>query len=102
MSLLLTATQWMLQSFAVVMVVLLTTVILQEMQRPRNMPPTPGDKRPLPLVGHMLLLPKQKSWMSFRKWNEECGPILTVWNGNRPTILIGDAEVRKLRKTVTS
>ncbi|GJJ11254.1 hypothetical protein Clacol_005486 [Clathrus columnatus] len=55
------------------------------------MPPYPGGKRPLPFLGHILELPKEKSWMTFRKWHEMYGPLLTIWNGNTPTVLIGDA-----------
>lgn len=65
----------------------------QEYFRPKNMPPTPGGRRPWPYIGHMLELPKEKAWIKFREWNEKHGPILTIWNGNTPTILIGDAEV---------
>ncbi|KDQ58235.1 hypothetical protein JAAARDRAFT_129298 [Jaapia argillacea MUCL 33604] len=57
------------------------------------MPPTPGNKRPLPFVGNKLDIPKEKSWMKFREWNEAYGPILTVWNGSTPTMLIGDPEI---------
>lgn len=77
---------------------LLGIVIYQELSRPKNMPPYPGGKRPLPLLGHILQLPKEKSWMAFRKWHQMYGPILTIWNGNTPIVLIGDANVSTCSK----
>ncbi|KZT20490.1 cytochrome P450 [Neolentinus lepideus HHB14362 ss-1] len=93
MSLYTTVAKFALQALGVVVVALLTSIITQELRRPKNMPPTPGNKRPLPFFGNKLDIPKEKSWIAFRKWNEEYGPVLTVWNGTTPTILIGDPEI---------
>lgn len=82
-----------LQALVGGLVSLLGIAIYQEFTRPQNMPPYPGGKQPLPLLGHILDLPKEKSWMTFRKWHQMYGPILTIWNGNTPTILVGDASV---------
>ena len=88
--------KWGFQGIYLLAVALITTVVFHEAMRPRRLPPTPGHKRPLPFIGNKLDIPKQKSWIVFRKWNEVYGPILTIWNGTSPTILIGDPEVQKL------
>ncbi|KAF8578766.1 cytochrome P450 [Ramaria rubella] len=85
--------KWIIQTIGLLFLALVISIILQEFSRPKNMPPTPGNKRPLPFVGNKLDIPKEKSWINFRKWNEKYGPILTVWNGTTPTILIGDPEI---------
>ena len=84
---------WTFKSVGAIVALLITTAIVQEIRRPKRLPPTPGNKRPLPFFGHKLDIPKEKSWIKFREWNEAYGPILTVWNGNVPTILVGDPEV---------
>ena len=75
--------------------VLVVSAIVQEIKRPRGLPPTPGNRRPLPFVGNAFDIPKERSWVKYREWNEKYGPILTIWYGNVPIILIGDPEVRK-------
>ncbi|EJD39082.1 cytochrome P450 [Auricularia subglabra TFB-10046 SS5] len=76
----------------VTLVALLTSAVVEELRRPRDLPPYPGGRRPLPFIGHRLLLPSVKSWITFRKWNEE-SPIVAFWNGSTPTILIGNGQI---------
>jgi len=66
---------------------------VEELRRPRNLPPTPGNRRPFPFIGRAFDLPKERSWVKFREWSEKYGPLLTVWDGNVPTILVGDPEI---------
>ena len=42
---------------------------------------------------HLFDIPKTRSWIKFREWGEKYGPILTLWNGTTPVILISDPEV---------
>ncbi|KAF8522524.1 cytochrome P450 [Gautieria morchelliformis] len=85
--------KWAIQCICTLTVTLVTFIVLHEVMRPRNLPPTPGNRPPLPFIGHKLDIPKEKSWIVFRKWNEQYGPILTVWNGSSPMILVGDPEI---------
>lgn len=94
MSLFALVAKWCGRAIGLLIVALVTSIILHEVMRPRRMPPTPGNKRPLPFIGNRLEIPSQKSWITFRKWNEQYGPILTVWDGTTPMILIGDPEVQ--------
>jgi Cytochrome P450 len=93
MSLFSLVANWAARAIGLLAVALVTSLVFHEAMRPRHMPPTPGNKRPLPFIGNKLDIPKEKSWITFRKWNEQYGPILTIWNGTTPTILIGDPEV---------
>jgi Cytochrome P450 len=54
-----------------------------------KMPPGPF---PLPLVGNVLQLPKCKPWYIFEEWaNKYNSPIITVWFGREPTVILNDA-----------
>lgn len=90
----------LLKLVAVAAVALVTTALVEELARPLNLPPYPGGRRPLPFVGHRLLLPASKSWVTFRRWHEAHGPFLAFWNGATPTIVIGRGEVRPRRLRV--
>ncbi|KZT43047.1 cytochrome P450 [Sistotremastrum suecicum HHB10207 ss-3] len=81
------------RALALLALACITSIVIKELQRPKNMPPTPGNKRPIPFFGNALDIPKEKSWIIFRRWSEQYGPLLTLWNGYTPTILVGDAEL---------
>ncbi|KAL2419798.1 Cytochrome P450 monooxygenase 58 [Exophiala dermatitidis] len=56
----------------------------------KRMPPGP---RPLPFIGNRLDVPKKYPWIKFEEWARTYGPIITVWFGRRPTVIISDPDV---------
>jgi Cytochrome P450 len=54
-----------------------------------RMPPGP---LPLPIIGNVLQLPKQKPWIRFEEWSKKYNdPLITVWIGRSPKIVVNDA-----------
>lgn len=54
----------------------------------RKMPPGPF---PLPLFGNFFVIEKYKPWIQFERWSKEYNdPMITIWQGHRPTIMCND------------
>jgi hypothetical protein len=54
-----------------------------------KMPPGP---LPLPIVGNVLQLPKEKPWYRFEEWSKKFdNPVITVWIGRNPIVVLNDA-----------
>ncbi|KAK1501331.1 cytochrome P450 98A3 [Colletotrichum tamarilloi] len=52
------------------------------------MPPGPF---PYPIVGNIGRVPAAKPYLIFEKWSKEYdSPLITIWTGNRPTIVVND------------
>src|SRR5271154_3252211 len=57
--------------------------------RRSKMPPGPF---PLPIVGNVLQLPKEKPWYRFEEWSKTYNnPVITVWIGRNPIVVLNDA-----------
>ncbi|KAI5820102.1 cytochrome P450 [Pyronema omphalodes] len=57
----------------------------------KPMPPGPPTK---PFVGNKFDLGNDKPpWYKFKDWTDIYGDLITVWEGRRPTIVIGDPQV---------
>ncbi|KAF4549104.1 Cytochrome P450-like protein 1 [Elsinoe fawcettii] len=57
----------------------------------RELPPGPF---PLPIFGNHYALPKAKPWVVFEQWSKQYdNPLITVWLGSRPIIVLNDAWV---------
>lgn len=53
----------------------------------------PGPFR-LPLIGNQLQIPLPKPWAAFEEWSKYYNsPLLTIWIGRRPKIIVNDAWV---------
>ncbi|TCD68667.1 hypothetical protein EIP91_010189 [Steccherinum ochraceum] len=55
----------------------------------RRMPPGP---RPLPFIGNTHQVPAIKPWWTFEKWNKQYGPVVSLWLGRTPVIVLGTAQ----------
>jgi hypothetical protein len=70
-------------------VVTVTTEYSRMLRLRSKMPPGPF---PLPIIGNVLQLPKCKPWYRFEEWgNKFNSPIITVWFGRNPTVVLNDA-----------
>lgn len=55
----------------------------------RRLPPGPI---PFPLFGNYFQTPRVRPWVDWEQWSKEYNnPMITIWNGNRPSIIINDA-----------
>lgn len=53
-----------------------------------KMPPGPF---PYPVVGNVGRVPARKPWIAFERWSQEYkSPIVTIWTGNSPTVIVND------------
>ncbi|KZT55003.1 cytochrome P450 [Calocera cornea HHB12733] len=55
----------------------------------KDMPPGPP---PAPFVGNRHQLPKAKPWRKFAEWNAEYGPVVSIYLGKTPVIVLGTAQ----------
>ena len=45
----------------------------------------------IPILGNVLQLPKVKLWYKFEEWSNKYGPMITVWIGRSPVLVLNDA-----------
>ncbi|KAF8590889.1 cytochrome P450 [Ramaria rubella] len=51
-------------------------------------PPLPPGPKPLPIVGNLFDLPKEKDWETYSRWGEEYGEIVHVSTFGKPMIIL--------------
>ena len=57
----------------------------------RKLPPGPF---PRPLIGNRWMIPRIRPWIKYEDWSTQYNsPIITVWLGSTPTIILNDAWV---------
>jgi len=55
----------------------------------RRLPPGPF---PLPVLGNHFRIPYWQPWVRFEEWSREyANPMITIWLGSRPVIVLNDA-----------
>ena len=72
--------------------VLILLYNLNERRKRAKLPPGPPR---LPLIGNLHQAPKDAPWVTFSKWVEEYGPLVSVDFGGTNVILIGDFETAR-------
>ncbi|KAF2118235.1 cytochrome P450 [Lophiotrema nucula] len=72
--------------------VLLLLYNLNERRKRAKLPPGPPR---LPLIGNLHQAPKDAPWVTFSKWIEEYGPLVSVDFGGTNVILIGDFDTAR-------
>ncbi|KAI9693320.1 MAG: hypothetical protein M1822_005316 [Bathelium mastoideum] len=78
---------WLLLSLVLVPVFY---VLTYDLCRVLLMPPGPI---PIPFLGNASILPKSSAWLAFQQWSQKYGPMFTIWQGRRPTIVISDPQI---------
>ncbi|PBK93427.1 cytochrome P450 [Armillaria gallica] len=56
-------------------------------------PPLPPGPRGIPLIGNLLDLPSEKEWLTFAKWGEKYGDIVSVSILGRRLVIINSAQM---------
>jgi hypothetical protein len=57
--------------------------------RRRKLPPGPF---PWPLFGNHFQIPKKSPWIAWERWAQDYdAPMMTIWLGNEPRIIVSDA-----------
>ncbi|XP_029446183.1 cytochrome P450 2G1-like isoform X2 [Rhinatrema bivittatum] len=70
---------------AVCICCILIQSIGRKMYRKGNLPPGPT---PFPIVGNLFQIKSREMVQSFKKLQEEYGPVFTVYLGNRPVVMV--------------
>lgn len=60
----------------------------------RNSKLPPGPPR-LPFIGNLHQAPKDAAWLTFQKWVEQYGPLVSADFGGTNVIIIGDFDTAK-------
>ncbi|TBU46186.1 cytochrome P450 [Dichomitus squalens] len=68
---------------------LLTFVLVKQHVQRRRMPPGP---RGLPFIGNKHQVPQIKPWRQFAEWNKHYGPVVSLYLGSTPVIVLGTAQ----------
>jgi hypothetical protein len=78
---------------------------LNRRKSPNGLPLPPGPK-PLPFIGNLLDMPKEKDWKTYRAWNERYGEVVYVEAlGSRLVVLSSATVINELferRSTIYS
>ena len=68
----------------------IVSILVYDLSRVLLMPPGPI---PIPFFGNASILPKSSAWITFQQWSQKYGPMFTIWQGRRPTIVISDPQI---------
>ncbi|KAF9467168.1 cytochrome P450 [Collybia nuda] len=63
--------------------------VIRWWSRRKSMPPGPLG---IPLIGNRFQLPAVKPWRKFAEWNRQYGPVVSLFLGSSPVIVLGTAQ----------
>lgn len=55
----------------------------------RSQPRLPPGPRPLPIIGNLHQAPRKDSWLQFKKWHDQYGPVVSFKVGQQQFVLLG-------------
>jgi hypothetical protein len=61
-------------------------------RRSRHSLPLPPGPRPLPLIGNLLDMPKEKDWLTYREWNDQYGDVVYINALGQKIVILGSAQ----------
>ncbi|KAF2237759.1 cytochrome P450 [Viridothelium virens] len=79
--------------FYLIIIAILTPLLYTlsyDLLRVLLMPPGP---LPIPFVGNTSMLPKTSPWLTFQHWSQVYGPMFTIWQGRRATVVVSDPQI---------
>ena len=66
--------------------------LIHQKRRQAKLPPGPPR---LPLIGNLHQAPKEAAWVTFSKWVEQYGPLVSVDFGGTNVIIVGDYDTAR-------
>jgi hypothetical protein len=66
-------------------------LLLLQLQSCRSLPLPPGPP-PLPLIGNLLDMPKEKDWLTYRAWNDQYGDVVYINALGQKIVILGSAQ----------
>jgi hypothetical protein len=79
-------------TYLVVITVLLVVYSINRKRRLAKLPPGPPR---LPIIGNLHQAPREAIWLTFQKWVDQYGPLVSVDFGGTSLIIIGDYETAR-------
>jgi hypothetical protein len=79
-------------TYLVVLAVLLTVYSINRKRRLAKLPPGPPR---LPIIGNLHQAPREAIWLTFQKWVDQYGPLVSVDFGGTSLIIVGNYETAR-------
>jgi hypothetical protein len=70
----------------------LVYAVLKRQAARRSLPLPPGP-RPLPVIGNLLDIPREKEWLTYRDWHERYGDVVYIEALGQKIVILGSLAV---------